>query len=164
MAGKYLPTNHLPTICMSRKRAFKILHFFNSYVHLQAWCKEESSSRSSLKNGSWQTKTQWVVVGVSYPRLIRFWYHFALVWEFNWKKLAKLILVKSIWRNRMTHSHCSNAEAASNLGCIFFPYPNLRIRTMCMICFHSVTNSKHQLFSEKNKDQTQSDSRLLTSV
>ena len=33
-----------------------------------------------------------------------------------------------------------------------------------MIYFHSVANSKQQLFSEKNKDQTQSDSRLLPTV
>ena len=33
-----------------------------------------------------------------------------------------------------------------------------------MICFLSVANSKQQLFIDKNKGQTQSDSRLLTTV
>ena len=35
---------------------------------------------------------------------------------------------------------------------------------MSMICFHSHANSKQQSYSEKNKDQTQSDSRFLTTV
>ena len=100
VAGKY-HNHHKPPPYMSRKRASEILHFFNFYITLQDRCKEGSSSRSELKNGSWQTKTQWVVVGVSYPRLIRFWYHFALVWELNWKKFAKLILVKSILRDKI---------------------------------------------------------------
>ena len=43
-------------------------------------------------------------------------------------------------------------------------WPLLSLHYISMICFHSVANSKQQLFSEKNKDQTQSDSRLLTTV